>query len=616
MHHFFETSGASLRPRQGEPARKIQDTERAARQAGSSEGEGKEKGTNRKKGKWTVRKAGESRETNSNRRPETLKEVVQRQGSLLAGYKVLERLSLEQTRGGKPLSAKFFSLLMALCVDNIRAGRATMTDAHAVMQRSVAAGVEPDTILFNALLAAVAQEAGHGRASLADATAVMRQLRAAGLRPDVHTMNTLMDVTAKVAASRSDFRDAKSSTEGRLGELESAPVTPMSGQSILRLMRAEGLAANVWTYTSLLSLYAKCAARGAGHVSLSDALKVREEMAAEGVAPTLPLINNYMSLVAKLAHNAEAELVDGYKVLDYADAFSIRASVLTLNALTDVAASAALRGKASFADAIAVLERMRACGVKADRMSFNTALNALANCVAYSLTNSAVRAIRDPVNDPVNTARSLFRSMEEAGITADVVTYSSLLNVCAKAIEAGQATVEDADAVMELMRSRKMLVIDTLLSNTFLECARADGSPAALLLAEDMLSQMRAADCDSADSYTYSSMMLLYGKALGAAGGQKAEAMLLDLRQRGECNTYLFNAAMQANLPERPAAVLRLGSLMRQDGIEEDRRTAALLREAALAELLGEDGDEEDQEGLGGSRSGGGRADDVLFDDE
>jgi hypothetical protein len=126
-----------------------------------------------------------------------------------------------------------------------------------------------------------------------------------------------------------------------------------------------------------------------------------------------------------------------------------------------------------------------------------------------------------------------------------------------------------------------------------------------------MLSQMREADCDS---YTYSSMMLLYGKALGAAGGQKAEAMLLDLRQRGECNTYLYNAAMQANLPERPAAVVRLGSLMRQDGIEEDRRTAVLLREAALGALFGEDGDEEGQEGGGESRSGGGRADDVQFD--
>lgn len=72
------------------------------------------------------------RQTSSGR-PETLKDVIDRKGSLKSGYIVLERM---QNSGGRPLTAKFFSMLMKLCVANIRVGRATLADAYTVMQRS------------------------------------------------------------------------------------------------------------------------------------------------------------------------------------------------------------------------------------------------------------------------------------------------------------------------------------------------------------------------------------------------------------------------------------------------------------------------------------------------
>jgi hypothetical protein len=59
----------------------------------------------------------------------------------------------------------------------------------------------------------------------------------------------------------------------------------MSGQSILRLMHQEGLRPNIWTYTSLVSIYAKCAARGPAQTSLAEGAKVRKEMAAGGRLP-------------------------------------------------------------------------------------------------------------------------------------------------------------------------------------------------------------------------------------------------------------------------------------------------------------------------------------------
>jgi hypothetical protein len=336
------------------------------------------------------------------------------------------------------VSAKFFSMLMSLCVANIKSGRATLADAYGVMQRCRDAGVVPDTIVYNALLAAVSQEAGRGRASLADATSAMRQLRSEGLRPDVRTMNTLMDVTAKVAASKIDG--------DVFGDDEPVPVTPMSGQSILRLMQAEGLEPNVWTFTSLFSMYARCAARGPGQVSLGDANKVLRQMLHVRVEPTVPFINSYMTLVAKLALHGEALLEDGYGVLKYAKEYNLAPSVVTMNALADVGACSAARGKASFADILDILDKLPLQGIKADGITFNTVLNALAH-------TAADRKLRDPVQK----ALDLVARMEREGVDPDVVTYSSVLNVCAKAIEAGRATVQDADEIMHRMRNRQLL---------------------------------------------------------------------------------------------------------------------------------------------------------------
>jgi len=570
-HHFFSAtvghdagaagSGASLPPTTAGAVQHDGATAKGKRLGGhAAVGQAVDKERGRR---FTVRPRGHAARRGGKPAPgdrarsETLKQVVERGGSLQAGYQVLDRL-LQKGGSGKP-SAKFFSLLMSLCVANIRIGRATLADAYGVMQRCRDCQVQLDTILFNALLAAVSQEAGRGRATLEDATSVMRQLRAEGLKPDVRTINTLMDVTAKVAGAAS---------EHHLPDEEPSPVTPMSGQSILRLMHQEGLRPNIWTYTSLVSIYAKCAARGPAQTSLAEGAKVRKEMAAGGVTPTEPFINNYINLVAKLAHNGEADLADGYEVVEWASSLDIAPSIITFNALAQVAAAAAARKKASFGDALAVLAMMHKHKVAADLITFNTLLNALS-------ASAGDWRIRDPVGE----ARSVLGRMDAAGVEPDVVTFSSVLKVCANACEAGRATVHDADGIMQLMRERHFLVIDTVLCNTFLECARADGSMEALELAQDMLAQMRDSDCDS---YTYSSIMYLYGKCLGAPGGSKAVVLLRAALEAGTvANTYLFNAAMAANLPHAPDTVFELLEEMEECDVSQDGRTRLLVREAA-----------------------------------
>jgi hypothetical protein len=131
-----------------------------------------------------------------------------------------------------------------------------------------------------------------------------------------------------------------------VADAEPVPVTPMSGQSILLLMKKEGLRPNIWTYTSLLSLYTKCAGRpaglgagagvGLGEVSLALAGKVREEMAAAGIKPTGPFINNYMALIGKLALTADAHLRDGRGLLAWGLDEGVEPDIITMNALLQV----------------------------------------------------------------------------------------------------------------------------------------------------------------------------------------------------------------------------------------------------------------------------------------
>jgi hypothetical protein len=269
-----------------------------------------------------------------------------------------------------------------------------------------------------------------------------------------------------------------------------------------------------------------------------------------------------------LATNGEADLVDGYAVMDLANSFDIAPSIITFNALAQVAASAAGRRKASFGDSLAILPMMREHKVAADLITFNTLLNALSACASDWR-----------IRDPVGEARAILGRMDAAGVEPDVVTFSSVLKVCANACEAGRATVRDADDVMQLMRERHFFVIDTVLCNTFFECARADGSIEALELAEDMLAQMRDSDCDS---YTYSSMMYLYGKCLGAPGGGKAVELLRAAIEAGTvANTYLFNAAIAANLPHSPERVFELLEEMEECDVPQDGRTRLLVSDAA-----------------------------------
>jgi len=234
-----------------------------------------------------------------------------------------------------------------------------------------------------------------------------------------------------------------------------------------------------------------------------------------------------------------------------------------------VATSAAARYTATYRECEDVLALFSRHRIQPDLITYNTLLNALSYC-----------ADSPEVRMPMEEAMKVVRQMEAAGVAADVVTFSTVLRVCAKATEAGRASMRDADAVLQLMRRRKLLAIDTVLCNTFLECARADGSASALELAEDMLSRMPAEDCDS---YTYATMMLLYGKVLGARGGLRALQLLQEALQGGiGPNRYLFNAAMAAQLPHSPRNVLRLRDEMVEHDIEADRRSRELIRDAEL----------------------------------
>jgi hypothetical protein len=92
-------------------------------------------------------------------------------------------------------------------------------------------------------------------------------------------------------------------------------------------------------------------------------------------------------------------------------------------------------------------------------------------------------------------------------------------------------------------------------------------------------------------------MMQLYGKCLGAQGGKKAVELLRAAQNAGTvANTYLFNAAIAANLPHSPRTVFELSEEMEECDVQPDGRTRLLVREAAAILGLKEEEEEEEEE--------------------
>jgi len=372
-------------------------------------------------------------------------------------------------------------------------------------------------------------------------------MRNRGCEPDIITFNSLMDICAKAAGYKSEG--------GPMDGGSGVPITTMTGYSVLQLISDEGLQPNVVTFATLMQLCAKCAARG--RASVQDGLQVLDRARSAGVEPNLRVFNSLMDVVAKSASNGAADTLDGLSVLKRVRNVGLAPDTTTYNSLLEVYAHCASRGKATLSEALKILRSMRADGVCRDAVTYNTLMDLLAK---ETHSRGSAR---------VAEGVGLIAVMKADSVEPQLQTYSALIDVCAKAAEHGIGDLGDADDVLEKMKEEGIMDLDKIICNSYLNCAKADGSAAALNAAEKILDIMPT---EQRDSYTYSCIIGLLGKT---GEVERARAMFEEAQAAlPRLTSYVYNAAMSVELQQGCYdRVLDLWEEMKTRHINEDSVT-------------------------------------------
>ncbi len=168
---------------------------------------------------------------------ESLSSVLARKGTLAEGSSAIKRM----LESGSEINIKTFNQLMSICVNDVKCGRASLSDAYKIFELVRSCGIKPDTILYNGLMSCCAKAALRGQTTVEDGSNILLEMKAAGLRPDIITYNALLDICAKAAGKR---------TSG-----DEVPVTPMTGYSVLKLIEDDGLTPTVVTFTALMQVH-------------------------------------------------------------------------------------------------------------------------------------------------------------------------------------------------------------------------------------------------------------------------------------------------------------------------------------------------------------------------
>jgi hypothetical protein len=212
--------------------------------------------------------------------------------------------------------------------------------------------------------------------------------------------------------------------------------------------------------------------------------------------------------------------------------------VLTYNLVLNLCALAATRGRAgAFETALDAMSRMVERGATPTLISFNTLMNVCAKSAAAELGEQAVL-----------NAHTVLSMMEDAHIKPDVITFTSMLDACARAaaVRGGRGGWtrgwQNGVEVLEIMREkgvkRTAMVYNVLISICVTGAStRLEGQwvQEAVERGVSVLETMRK-DGVKPDSDTYNHLFTVCAKAAGAGYKDAAEVVrriFNDLREEG-----------------------------------------------------------------------------------
>jgi hypothetical protein len=164
---------------------------------------------------------------------------------------------------------------------------------------------------------------------------------------------------------------ADAARKGSAGRLE--------GQRVLKEMESLGIMPNSATYTSLMNVLAQAASHK--KAKMKDGFKVLAEMKDRGLAPTVITYTTLLALIVRACDNGEpVQLKDGFSLLDEMEARQVQPERFVMATLMALIAKLIKRGRASIADAEALMAR--AVELKAvDATTYNNLLCAYGNAL-------------------------------------------------------------------------------------------------------------------------------------------------------------------------------------------------------------------------------------------
>jgi pentatricopeptide repeat protein len=302
-----------------------------------------------------------------------------------------------------------------------------------------AAGVTPDRITWNTVMHAVANEAMRGRLSgMQYGLQVLEAMKASGVEPDVRTYNSLLRACTVTAWGRG-----------------SDSVRPR-GAWVIDRMRANGIEPDLITFTTLLDACVRAATQDEDG-GRGEAMQVLQEMEKAGLSPNVVTCNCLLSACAKAASTHGLIMVDnGLELLQMMKGMGVAPDIISFNTLISACSFAASNPQRGYkaGDALArgllVVREMQAHGLQPNVISFT------------SLLSAGARAIKNEGDVTVlSQARALVALMRDSGVRADVVTYTAILDINAKAAAQGQVGEWVALSLQVLQDMREASVAPT-----------------------------------------------------------------------------------------------------------------------------------------------------------
>jgi len=323
-------------------------------------------------------------------------------------------------------------------------GKAGVADGFEVLEWCKEQEVDTDFVIIAQMMNVCAKAAGFGAASYKELREVVEWAKGLGVKQhlNVFSFTSMMDGVAKAATRRN--------------------ATVEDGDEVMKLMSEYGIRPNSRTFSSYFTVCANVAAHV--RVKTMDQARMRwEQMTASDLQPMTGTFNAYLNCLAKNAMFLEQPLAEGREVIRIMKENELERNETTYLSLIEIIQRSLVShpkegkkkdrnddaddddevvGEDPVEEAFGVVEEMKEEEIEVTCATYNAITAVIAK---------AVVAGKDNVKESLERVD---REMEERGISPDVSSFATRMEIIAKLTGRGRATFSDGIQLLQEMRKQ------------------------------------------------------------------------------------------------------------------------------------------------------------------